>query len=73
MPKTFIFTSDSRSCSLHQPLHLFEQDEMRHWNNVLQQINALLLENKARQTLDLAKQTLPEILESAEKTELQIP
>jgi hypothetical protein len=44
-----------------------EQDEMRHWNNVLQQINALLLENKARQTLDLAKQTLPEILESAEK------
>lgn len=43
-----------------------EQDEMRHWNNVLQQINALLLENKARQTLDLAKQTLPEILESAE-------
>lgn len=23
MPKTFIFTSDSRSCSLHQPLHLF--------------------------------------------------
>ena len=41
-----------------------EQDEMRHWNNVLQQINALLLENKARQTLDLAKQTLPEILES---------
>lgn len=50
-----------------------EQDEMRHWNNVLQQINALLLENKAQQTLDLAKQTLPEILESAEKTELQIP
>lgn len=46
---------------------------MRHWNNVLQQINALLLENKAQQTLDLAKQTLPEILESAEKTELQIP
>lgn len=46
-----------------------EQDEMRHWNNVLQQINALLLENKARQTLDLAKQTLPEILESAEKNE----
>ena len=44
-----------------------EQDEMRHWNNVLQQINALLLENKAQQTLDLAKQTLPEILESAEK------
>ena len=44
-----------------------EQDEMRHWNNVLQQINALLLENKARQTLDLAKQTLPEILESEEK------
>ena len=44
-----------------------EQDEMRHWNNVLQQINALLLENKARQTLDLAKQTLPAILESAEK------
>lgn len=44
-----------------------EQDEMRHWNNVLQQINALLLENKARQTLDLAKQTLPEILESVEK------
>lgn len=44
-----------------------EQDEMRHWNNVLQQINALLLENKARQTLDLAKQTLPEILESTEK------
>lgn len=44
-----------------------EQDEMRHWNNVLQQINALLLENKARQTLDLAKQTLPKILESAEK------
>lgn len=44
-----------------------EQDEMRHWNNVLQQINALLLENKARQTLDLAKQTLPGILESAEK------
>ena len=44
-----------------------EQDEMRHWNNVLQQINALLLENKARQTLDLAKQTLPETLESAEK------
>lgn len=44
-----------------------EQDEMRHWNNVLQQINALLLENKARQTLDLAKQTLPEILKSAEK------
>ena len=37
-----------------------EQDEMRHWNNVLQQINALLLENKARQTLDLAKQTLPD-------------
>lgn len=29
-----------------------EQDEMRHWNNVLQQINALLLENKAQQTLD---------------------
>ena len=24
-----------------------EQDEVRHWNNVLQQINALLLENKA--------------------------
>ena len=44
-----------------------EQDEVRHWNNVLQQINALLLENKAQQTLDLAKQTLPEILESAEK------
>ena len=44
-----------------------EQDEMRHWNNVLQQINALLLENKARQTLNLAKQTLPEILESPEK------
>ena len=43
-----------------------EQDEVRHWNNVLQQINALLLENKAQQTLDLAKQTLPEILESAE-------
>ena len=36
-----------------------EQDEVRHWNNVLQQINALLLENKAQQTLDLAKQTLP--------------
>ena len=49
-----------------------EQDEVRHWNNVLQQINALLLENKAQQR-DLAKQTLPEILESAEKTELQIP
>lgn len=44
-----------------------EQDEVRHWNNVLQQINALLLENKAQQTLDLAKQTLPEILKSAEK------
>ena len=44
-----------------------EQDEVRHWNNVLQQINALLLENKAQQTLDLAKQTLPEILESEEK------
>lgn len=44
-----------------------EQDEVRHWNNVLQQINALLLENKAQQTLDLAKQTLPEILESTEK------
>ncbi len=35
-----------------------EQDEVRHWNNVLQQINALLLENKAQQTLDLAKQDL---------------
>ena len=41
---------------------------MRHWNNVLQQINAaLLLETKHATTLDLAKQTLPEILESAVK------
>lgn len=50
-----------------------EQDEVRHWNNVLQQINALLLENKAQQTLDLAKQTLPEILESAEKRNYRYP
>ena len=67
MPKTFIFYSDSRSCSLHQPLHLFGTRRSEALEQCPQQINALLLENKAQQTLDLAKQTLPEILESAEK------
>lgn len=44
-----------------------EHDEMKRWNKVLQQAGALLHERKAQQTLNLAKQTLPEILESAEK------
>ena len=45
-----------------------EQDEVEALEHVaFNKSMTVLLENKARQTLDLAKQTLPEILESAEK------
>ena len=51
-----------------------EQDEMRHWNNVLQQINALLLVKQSATNVgscqtDLARN--PGI--GRKKTELQIP
>lgn len=53
------------ACSHHS--NLSGQDEMQRWDDVLKQTDALLRERKAQQTLELAKQTLPEVLEAAEK------
>ena len=50
-----------------------EQDEVRHWNNVLQQINALLLENKAHKRWILPNRPCPKSWNRQKKTELQIP